>query len=221
MSGKTQIYRLVNPWIKGLVETTVTAKNPIKAAKKIYKNLSQHMTNIVEDYEIVIWNTETDKLFRFKITEKKVKSENGEDDDIDFTIELIDKPLPKEVEKKLIENITRLDKEDDSDSDSDFSDSDSFSMGMRMDRRSLEGKIMTQNIIDKYTYFYLPYHYPKTNYITFNVKETTDKKPTDIKISNDDINVKFSSFPTVYIPSFVYPNAPISTVRFDLWPYMV
>jgi hypothetical protein len=76
-------YQLVNPQIKGSLETTVKAENSLKAAKKIYQALSEHFNNNVPAFYFTIQKGASGKgkYYHFKVTEEK------EGDEVSYSIE--------------------------------------------------------------------------------------------------------------------------------------
>ena len=76
-------YVLVNPYIHGEFKTNIKAKNSAEAAKKFYKDLSEHFNNAVPKFYFTIQKggSGKGKYYHFKVKENKVK------DDVNFTIE--------------------------------------------------------------------------------------------------------------------------------------
>jgi len=76
-------YQLVNPQIKGSLETNVTADNSIKAARKIYEGLSEHFNNNVPIFHFTIQKGSSGKgkYYHFKVTEEK------NDNEVSYTLE--------------------------------------------------------------------------------------------------------------------------------------
>ena len=70
-------YKLVNPYIKGEFKTKLKTKNSIDAAKKFYKNLSEHFNNNVPRYYFTIQKGSSGKgkYYHFEVREKKVNEE--------------------------------------------------------------------------------------------------------------------------------------------------
>lgn len=68
-------YNLVNPLIKGKVETTISAKNSREAASIIYTNLSEHFNNALPAFYFSLQKGGDGKFYHFKVTEKKNKNE--------------------------------------------------------------------------------------------------------------------------------------------------
>ena len=135
-----QTYNLVNPKLLGSMTTSVKADNSLKAAKELYKGLSEHFNNTIPAFYFTIQKggSGKGKLYNFKVTEEK----SGEE--VDFTLE----PFKVSNEKDAFESFQRkLNKfnakceqvggeggkrkgkkskrsKDDSDSDSDFDEDD-------------------------------------------------------------------------------------------------
>ena len=78
-------YVLVNPHIEGSMNKKVKAKNSIEAAKKLYKNLSEHFNNSVPKFFFSIQKGDSGngKYYSFKVKEKR--NENT----VDFSLEPI------------------------------------------------------------------------------------------------------------------------------------
>ena len=68
-------YILVNPYIKGKVETNIKSKNSLEAANIIYNNLSEHFNNAVPKFYFTIQKGGSDKFYHFKVSEKKRNNE--------------------------------------------------------------------------------------------------------------------------------------------------
>ena len=141
-----QTYNLVNPKVLGSMTTSVKADNSLKAARELYKGLSEHFNNTIPAFYFTIQKggSGKGKLYNFKVTEEK----SGEE--VDFTLE----PFKVSNEKDAFESFQRkLNKfnakceqvggksktskkkrkggkrsKDDSDSDSDFDDDDRMDM---------------------------------------------------------------------------------------------
>jgi len=76
-------YQLVNPQIKGSLETNVKAENSIKAARKLYEGLSEHFNNNVPIFYFTIQKGSSGKgkYYHFKVTEEK------EGNEVSYTLE--------------------------------------------------------------------------------------------------------------------------------------
>uniref|UniRef100_A0A6C0J3A7 Uncharacterized protein n=1 Tax=viral metagenome TaxID=1070528 RepID=A0A6C0J3A7_9ZZZZ len=70
-------YKLVNPYIKGEMKTSIKTKNSINAAKTFYKNLSEHFNNNIPKFYFTIQKggSGKGKLYHFEVSEKKTNSE--------------------------------------------------------------------------------------------------------------------------------------------------
>ena len=143
-------YRLINPYIEGSIDTKARASNPFNAAKKIYKKMSDHITNQVDNFYITLENLDSGVLSHFKINEK-MRNDNG---DVDFKITELKGKFPEELDNKLRNSIDRARRKGgrpskhkyyDDDSTSDSSSSDSY---MEYFPRP----------INRFLYYYLPYY---------------------------------------------------------------
>ena len=76
-------YRLVNPHIEGEFNESTKANNSMIAAKKFYKNLSQHFNNNIPKFYFTIQKggSGTGKYYHFVVKEVK------EDDEVKFNVE--------------------------------------------------------------------------------------------------------------------------------------
>jgi hypothetical protein len=131
-------YKLVNPYIEGELKTNVKADNSLKAAKNIYKKLSEHFNNSVPSFHFSIQKGGSDggKLYHFEVKEKR------NNDEVSFTV----KPMTikgideaesrfkvklSDVKERLKQDggkkhkKSKKSKKHDSDSDSDFDSSSS------------------------------------------------------------------------------------------------
>ena len=70
-------YRLVNPYIRGDMKTTLKTKNSIEAAKNFYKGLSEHFNNNVPKFYFTIQKGDSGKgkFYHFEVKEKKESNE--------------------------------------------------------------------------------------------------------------------------------------------------
>jgi hypothetical protein len=137
-------YRLINPYIEGSIDTVVDSKNSFGAGKRLYKAISDHFTNHVDDFYMTIQNAETKELSHFKINEKR----DGKT--IDFNLVKLDDKFAPDIEKKLVANVDKLTKQSGGGFDDDSSSSDSDS-----DYREYN---IYQQPISRFVYFYLPYY---------------------------------------------------------------
>lgn len=67
-------YQLVNPQIGGTFKDTYDAKSPIEASESMWKNLSKHIVNHVPKFMFTMRNITNNKLYHFKVNEKKSDS---------------------------------------------------------------------------------------------------------------------------------------------------
>lgn len=178
-------YRLINPYIEGSLDTIVKASNSFRAGKKMYNNISKFFTNHVNDFYMTIQNLDSKDLTHFKIEEKR----NG-NDTVDFSLMKLEGNFDPEFEKKLINNIEKISKQDggnhsysndDSTSDSSSSESDYY--------RNISQPI------SRFVYFYLPYY-------QLNLVGLTT---TDIY--------------SIFLPTFNLPINPSLEIRFDLYKF--
>jgi hypothetical protein len=77
-------YILVNPYIQGEFKNKLNAKNSIEAARKFYKEMSNHFNNSVPKFYFTIQKGQSGggKYYHFEIKEKLSKNEN-----VNFSIE--------------------------------------------------------------------------------------------------------------------------------------
>jgi hypothetical protein len=134
-------YRLINPYVTGSVETTVLAKNAFNAGKKIYRKLSEHFSNYLENFYFTIENSNKKELTHFRVTEKR-----NQENRVNFTLVRLDSHFPEDLEKRLLDLVERIQSgghnEDDS---SETSDEDDFFK-------------YPEQPIAHFVYFYLPYY---------------------------------------------------------------
>lgn len=122
-------FKLINPSLQGNIKTTVSAKEPLDAAKQIWTNLSKYFTNDVPTFAFTIENQSGGMLHHFKVEETKNKNEAT------FKIESIESKLKAADLKKFkakVDEISKMkggkkhskkDEDDDSSSSSDGFDS--------------------------------------------------------------------------------------------------
>lgn len=108
-------FSLVNPLITGSLKTSTSAKTPLKAAKKLYSNLSQYFTNSLPSWFFSIQDSHG-KMFHFEVSERPGK------DAVNFTIRGVG--MKEEGESRLRDVISQNGgkKHDDSSSSSSSSD---------------------------------------------------------------------------------------------------
>ena len=107
-------YYLVNPQIKGdNFENSVSAKNSIEAAKKLYNGLSKHFSHNVMKFYFTLQKGDSDKYSHFQVSEKR------NNDQVKFQIQPY--ILPDELtsierfKMKLKDFNYKFDKQDDGD----------------------------------------------------------------------------------------------------------
>jgi len=89
-------YRLVNPYIGGTIQTTVTAADGLEAAEKIWGEISQHILNKVPVFGLSLENTGNNNLEHYIIRESS-KGKSAE-----YNISAVNLNLSREVEGKLV-----------------------------------------------------------------------------------------------------------------------
>jgi len=103
-------YNLVNPLIKGKVETNIKAKNSREAASIIYTNISEHFNNAIPAFYFSIQKGNDGKFYHFKVNERKNNNE------INFNINEIqlenDNYMKKEFKAKLEKIKEKMDNQD-------------------------------------------------------------------------------------------------------------
>ena len=94
----TNTYRLVNPYIKGKMNTSIKSKNSHDAAKSLYNSLSEHFNNNVPEFHFTIQKGSSGKgkYYHFQVNEKR------EGDEISFSI----KPYVLKNEKKIMDKFS-------------------------------------------------------------------------------------------------------------------
>lgn len=186
MSSKNA-YRLINPSITGSQNKIIHSKNPYNAGKKFYNELSEHFTNHMENFYMTVMNVETGKLSHYRIKEKR----NG--DTIDFFMTILPENLPSSVEKKLVEESMKIEKQEGGRHHhrSDDSPSSSSSDSSSSDSTSMEYHNMLP--ITRFVYFNLPY------YKLLNVDQVCCNK--------------------IYLPVFTLPLSPTVEVSFDVYKF--
>ena len=179
-------YRLINPYIEGSIDTVVKASNSFSGGKKLYNTISNFFTNHVEDFYMTIQNVETKDLTHFRIGEKR-----GNNDIVDFNVARLDEKFSPDLEKKLIANVEKLEKQsggkhhhhdDDSTTESSSDDFDYYRIPVQP--------------ISRFTYFYLPYY--KLNIIGLSPFDSS----------------------RIFMPMFSLPINPTMEIRFDLYRTM-
>lgn len=149
MSGK-HTYRLINPIVDGTVKSVAKASSEMSAGKKIYDELSKHFTNEVKDFFMTIQDTNTDKLYHYRVSEGKVNKEGY----VDYNLVLLPGNLSNEVEKKMVQAYEKHKTQLGGD------DSDSASSSSSM---ASESTIFVPiRPIDRFVYYVLPYYKIKT-----------------------------------------------------------
>ena len=139
-------YRLINPYIEGSMDRVARASNSFSAGKKLYNTISKYFTNHVDNFYMTIQNVETKELSHFKIDEKR-----GNNGTVDYNLVGLHDNFNPDIEKKLISNVEKLEKQsggksyydDDSPTESP-TDEDFFKFPVQP--------------INRFVYFYLPYY---------------------------------------------------------------
>ncbi|BCS83043.1 hypothetical protein QLL95_gp1080 [Cotonvirus japonicus] len=143
MSEKN-MYRLINPYIEGSLDTIIRASNSYSAGKKLYNSLSTYFTNHVNNFYMTIQNLQTKELTHFKIIEKRDK-----DGAVNFELLKIEDNFDPSLEKDLVNSVNKLSKQSGgkkklSDSDTDSSESECFQFPIQP--------------INRFVYYFLPYY---------------------------------------------------------------
>ena len=78
-------YVLVNPYIKGSLNTSVKANNSTEAASMLYTSISDHFSSTLPTFYFTLRKGQTGgKFYHFKVNEQKQNSQNS--DEISFNI---------------------------------------------------------------------------------------------------------------------------------------
>jgi hypothetical protein len=96
-------YRLINPYIEGDVDTMVRAKDSYSAGKKIYKNISKHFTNSVDNFNMTVQDVDSKGLTHYNVSEKM-----GKDGLVDYNLTRLSSNFPSATESKLIKQVNKL-----------------------------------------------------------------------------------------------------------------
>lgn len=188
MSMKNK-YHLINPYIEGSLNTIVNASSPYSGGKKIYKNISSHFKNRVDNFYMTIQNIETKDLTHFAIKEKV-----GKNGSIDYKLDLYDSKIGGDVEKKLINAVSKINSQDGGRRHHKLFDDDSSSSSSESSSSDEYTNIRTQPI-SRFVYFHLPYY-------KLNLSGLT---PIDA--------ARF------FLPTFNFPINPSIEIRFDLYKF--
>ena len=149
MSSKN-VYRLINPYIEGSINTIVQASNSFSAGKKLYNTVSRYFTNHVSNFYMTIQNIETNELSHFKIDEKMGGSGN-----VDYNLVKLEDNFSPDIDKKLVSMVGKFEKQTGGGLLDDIEDDDSPSESPSDNNYFL--KIPVQPIT-RFVYFYLPYY---------------------------------------------------------------
>lgn len=190
MESNKQTYRLINPLIEGTVSPVVKASNSFNGGKKMYNRISDFFTNKVDNFYMTIQNVVTGDLTHFKINERK-----GENGIVDFNLTKIEGNFDPELENKLVSNVDKILKQDQTGGrhhkhryDDDSSSSSSDSSSSDNDYRGYPVQP-----INRFIYFYLPYY------------KLIGLNPLDAR--------------RIFLPMFGLPINPSLEIRFDLYKY--
>lgn len=189
MSDPKYVYRLINPYVEGSMDKIFKASDSFKAGKKAYREISKYFTNSVQTMNMVLQNVQSKELSHFHITEKR-----GNDDSIDYGIVQLRDSVPADIEKQLINNVSKLEKQsggkrhhhrDEDDDSSSSSDSDNSESEYYRRRSEIYP-------VSKFVYFHLPY------------VKYTGLSPNDYRL---------------FMPVFSWPISPTVEIRLDLYKY--
>ena len=95
-------YQLINPTIKGNLQTIFKAYNPLEAAKYTWNLLTKNFTNLIPQFAFTLKSLKDNKLFHFKVNEKP----NA--DKVDYNIIELQN-IPSNKNELLLSRITNLD----------------------------------------------------------------------------------------------------------------
>jgi hypothetical protein len=152
-------FKLINPSLQGAIKTTVSAREPIDAAKQIWTNLSKYFANDVPTFAFTIENQSGGSLYHFKVQETKNKREAT------FKIESIDSKLKPDDLKKFKAKVNEVSKmnggkkhhKDEKEDDSSSSSSDAF------DSLKLYKNFSKRTLLPISYWWYNPYIYDVTS----------------------------------------------------------
>jgi hypothetical protein len=136
-------FKLINPNLQGDIKTTVSAREPLDAAKQIWTNLSKYFANDVPTFAFTIENQSGGSLHHFKVEETKNK------DHATFKIESIESKLKGDDLRKFKAKANeaarmhggkkdKKDKDDSSSSDSSSEAFESLKMYKNFTKRTLQ-----------------------------------------------------------------------------------
>jgi len=159
-------YQLLNPYIEGLFEDKIKARNSKEAAHIFYKSLSEHFNNSIPAFYFTIQKggSGEGKIFNFQVKETKVE------DKVNFKISNLKVDINEETLNKFKMNLDKMkDKlkkggskkkhhKKDKDGDSSSSSSSDTDSDYKFYKRA--SKYLKSNTQPIYYWWYYPYLYP-------------------------------------------------------------
>lgn len=177
-------YTLVNPFIRGEMQTEFSASSNINAANKCWSTMSKHFTNYIPKFAFTLQNDEGG-LHHFEVSESMDPTSKR----VDYTINEMNNSVSEENEEKIKKSARKLQKggsshsskrrhrynkyglNDDEDDDSDSDDYLCETLKYEHMRRRSQQPILLWNyypaIYDVEYYFFPTFEAPLTPYILF------------------------------------------------------
>lgn len=122
-------YKLVNPRIEGSLKTVFHANDIMSAAKNVWDDLSQYITNNVPKFAFTLENSQSGKLHHFCVKEQLKGGSSAKYNISEMSIKLTEKQLKEFKKKSQSAGMKggKTHKDDDDDSSSSSSSSDVYS----------------------------------------------------------------------------------------------
>ena len=147
-------YTLINPQIKGNLDTSVKSSNSMRAMRKIYDKVSQYFTSPVQSIYMTIRNDDRNEMHHFHITEKN-KSESNK---VSYLISRLEGNFPDKINNELLKKSSNV--MDGGNIDDLYDELEDSSSEYEIDNY--------QSPIDFYTFYWLPYYTLRTQYLSKN-----------------------------------------------------
>lgn len=145
------IYRLVNPYIEGTLDTMVKSSNSARAGKKIYNVLSPFITNHMENFYFTIQNVQTKGLTHFLVNENKTDERA-----VGFKLTRMKEKFTSDLDKKLIESVDKMVQQ--SGGKKHKKDKDDSTTDTTTDAGPPYNYMVPMFPINRFVYFMLPYY---------------------------------------------------------------
>lgn len=145
-------YQLINPYIQGKIETQINSRNPLSAAKKLYKIVGEYISAPLDKFYMTIQNKDSKEMYHFYLHEyEDAKDQNK----LRYELMQFENDFDSASNKQLNQTIKQLRHEDYQAGGKHSSSSSSTSVSLSS---SSEEDLFGARMIDRVHILNLPYY---------------------------------------------------------------